>query len=278
MSKKKKHTTRNVTIFTLVAIAVVVASYFLYIGLVEGRELDIQTYYDANMNEINTYWFQQAVIGDVEGVHYIDFLVGVTNSDEYAASFEIIDASPQEFKDTLPLNQPLTATSGQRIEWTSDLFHVIPFENQTVNFSVTVRGTSDYKASVDKTATIVVPIMSDEPLDFDLDLNNGDTYGPGDDSDFNTNADGLEFEDFGSTDIWFEVDIDYDGVLDHCVIGEPYFGPLSSSQATNINNVPVIYEITETSVTFRYSGTGSTVWVAETNPVVEGGYLHYAEC
>jgi len=217
--KKKSHKVITIGIILIMLLLVGGLGYFFYNTLTSKQLLGINGYYDKNGNKISQSFLKQSVIGNVDGVAYITLAINVVNEDKYDGTFTIIDASPLDFKNSIAINSSINVKAGQTATWTSGLIPVKQWESKTVNFSVTVRATSNVRATVDKTAQLSIDVKPDMPLTFSIGLNSSVNNDPGANqppvsgsTTFQTNAVGGW--DSYTTSTWIRVDLNKDGILE----------------------------------------------------------------
>lgn len=142
----------------LIALAFIYFQPDLDDSLLEAR------YYDSSMNRLFS------IVGDVEGVSYIDFVATVTNTGELPLTVSIDQATPPALSSALTVsNEPLAP--GETREFTSDVIDVAPFEGSIQEFFVRVRADYTYGGSTDsiyKEGSVTLQILEDPDADFTL--------------------------------------------------------------------------------------------------------------
>ncbi len=160
------------TIFILVGVvaALGVGSYYVLkaIGF-EKPDIEITGFFNSDGEAIDGD--SQAVVQGVEGVQFITLRINALNRDEVPLTFTIIDASPESFKDSLPINEELVVAVGQYGSWGSGLVDVVPFEGSDVEFTATIRATSTKRDPATKTASAILTVGFDPVSDFDVEIN-----------------------------------------------------------------------------------------------------------
>ncbi len=139
-------TKNNNTIFWIMGIAIVV---FIILPSLQAPEEEgmiglTPHYLDKDGNEIfPSRGF--TIVGGTPDVHEIYFDISATNLDVPITNIQVVDASPQAFKDALPTTtQSLTAGQSKTL-WTSIPMDTVQFEAVSpVNFWIEVSGKNTY--------------------------------------------------------------------------------------------------------------------------------------
>lgn len=168
------------SIVLVIMILTAVGVYYYITAIKVKPALSIVGYYDENKQLISGK--SQSVVNGVEGIRYVVFSLLVTNKDKVALDFKITDASPQEFKASLPLNQVSSANAGDSVTWKSGLIDISQFENTTKEFCFTSLGSSIARTSQSKISCINITVSPNPVASFDIILqsesNNTQNYEP----------------------------------------------------------------------------------------------------
>lgn len=159
----------------LFAIAAFIFYYWIFQGVYNKPALGIDGYYDENRDQID---IEQAVVGGIEGVQYITFRVTATNEDTVPLTFEIINATPYELQDVLPMFEQETVEVDETASWLSDLVDVEPFIGMNQEFTVTVLATSGARKDTERTFNIFVQVDEDPEAGFSIDITQGESNDP----------------------------------------------------------------------------------------------------
>ena len=165
MVKKGKIVIPGILIVLLIA---GVVGYYVYQNSKSLDTLSIEGVYDNNKQPI--IGTEQAVIGGVEGVKYIKLQIQIENKDTVPLNFKIISSSPIQFTNSLSTITFQSANPGEKVTWISDFIDVVPLENTTQNFSITIEASSALRTAATKTSQISVKIDKDPVSQFDVNV------------------------------------------------------------------------------------------------------------
>lgn len=151
--------------------------FWFFQGVYDKPAFGIKDYYDSHKQMITGQ--EQVMIGDVAGIQYITFQVNALNEDTTPLTVEIIDASPQELKDKLPIGIKKTVNEGDTGSWVSGLVDMSGFVNTDQTFSVTVKATSSVRKDAERSNELTITVEEDPEGQFSVDLTNGGNEDPG---------------------------------------------------------------------------------------------------
>ena len=144
----------------LVILLAAIGVYMLFIRDTEKPMLSVYKYYDKDGIEIPLK--QQSVVGGVEGVYYIEFMVNVKNEDTIPLNFEITSSSPPSFTTTLASAEIKSIESEASDFWITEKLEIPPFEDEgTADLSVCVTGSSDIRQSSTICGDLTLDVLPD---------------------------------------------------------------------------------------------------------------------
>jgi len=167
-----------------VILILIISIYYIGIKYYEKPQLiQIKNYYDENKDIINLNLLEQSVIGDVEGVAYIDFEINLINEDTVPLNFKILGATPTAFSTSITnkidILEFISVEKGETYAFVTDEIDVRPFESDTpTDFLIMVKAeNTSYRHSVTKFANVSILVEPNPPSIFTVIINSysGDT-------------------------------------------------------------------------------------------------------
>jgi len=134
----------------------------------EGAEIE-PIFYDEDGNPITQSLY--SLIGPYEGVYYLSFVTTVTNTGEVDLTVEIETATPSELLEAYVSSTPKVIEPGESTTWESDLIPTAPYEGETIDFSITVKGSYVYAGEthyLTKSGSVSLVVEEDPVAGFDV--------------------------------------------------------------------------------------------------------------
>jgi len=145
-----------------------------------GRTNQVMTVnlYDSSKNLITRG--NLATVSGIEGVQYITFTTKVRNTGDANLYVFINSATPSELQNAYYSSNPKTISTGQEVEWESDLIDINKWIGQSVTFTIRVLGRYEVGGQtkeIPKVAQITLNIQEDPSGDMEVTVESstGDT-------------------------------------------------------------------------------------------------------